>query len=102
MNAVPRTYGAPFSAHDALRKATPVVVRSGFQIYKAVDVPKIDLVKLVYFAISIFWRGTLSWNPVAGGDIPGIKLSYRHKEALRQFLLSGKALPLDVVLTVVV
>jgi hypothetical protein len=64
--------------------------------------PEIHLEKLVYFAISIFWRGTLQWSAVAGGDIPRLSMSYRHKEALRHFLLGRKSLPSDVVLTIAI
>ncbi len=83
-------------------KATPIVARDGFLLFPAMNIPEIDLSQLVYFGMSMFWRGTLDWSPVDRGIPPKLFMNVRQKEAVRQFLLGNGALPKDIVLTVAV
>ncbi len=59
------------------------------------------MAKLVYFALSIFWRGTRHWSAVEGGQPPKLYLG-RQEKAIRAFLLARGKLPEDVVVTVAV
>ena len=63
--------------------------------------PEVDMAKLVYFALSIFWRGTRHWSAVEGGQPPKLYLG-RQEKAIRAFLLARGKLPEDVVVTVAV
>ena len=60
-----------------------------------------DIAKLVYFALSIFWRGTRLWSAVEGGQPPKLYLG-RQEKAIRAFLLARGKLPEDIVVTVAV
>jgi hypothetical protein len=55
----------------------------------------------VYFAFSIFWRGTRRWSAVEGGQPPKLYLG-RQEQVIRAFLLGRGKLPEDVVVTVAV
>ena len=61
-----RAYGGVFPIHTILNSAQPIVGRSGFLVFPQQTIPTINIDKLIYFAMSIFWRGTLHWNPVEG------------------------------------
>jgi hypothetical protein len=102
LSKVPAEYGQKFEIHTLLDTATPVVVRNGFLLFPAAKIPGIDLTKLVYFGMSIFWRGTLDWSPVNGGRPPKLFMNIRQTKAVRQFLLGNGPLPGDMVLTVAV
>jgi len=102
LSKVPAQYGKPFEIHTLLNTATPTFVRKGFLIFPGATVPEIDLAKLVYFGISMFWRATLDWSPVDGGTPPKLFMNIRQKEGVRQFLLGNGPLPKDMVITVAV
>ena len=57
---------AKFHAQEVLKHATPRVLRQGFALFPHSTVPSVDVRKLIYFAISMFWRGTLQWSSVDG------------------------------------
>jgi hypothetical protein len=59
------------------------------------------MAKLVYFALSILWRGTRRWSAVEGGQPPKLYLG-RQEKAIRAFLLARGKLLEDVVVTVAV
>lgn len=102
ISKVPAQYGEKFEIHSLLDTATPSVARDGFLLFPAANIPDIDLTKLVYFGMSMFWRATLDWSPVDGGIPPKLFMNARQKEAVRQFLLGNGSLPKDMVLTVAV
>jgi hypothetical protein len=100
LSGVPAEYGKEFKIYTLLDMATPIVVRDGFLLFPAANIPDIDVAKLVYFGISMFWRATLDWSPVDGGIPPKLFMNVRQRDAVRQFLLGNGALPKDMVLTV--
>lgn len=102
LSKVPAGYGQPFEIHTLLDKATPVFVSDGLLLFPAANIPNIDLKKLVYFGMSMFWRATLEWSSVDGGRPPQLFMNIRQKEAVRQFLLGKGPLPKDMVITVAV
>jgi len=102
LSVVPTDYGQNFAIHDLLDTARGTLVRDGLLLFPAANIPKIDLEKLVYFGMSIFWRGTLRWSPVGGGQPPKLFMNVRQENAVRRFLLGTGGLPNDTVITVAV
>ena len=100
LNNTPQTYDDPFFLHSLLKSKTPTLNGNDL-LFPQANIPEVDLAKLVYFALSIFWRGTRSWPPVDGGRPPKLYLG-RQEKAIRAFLLGRGKLPQDVVVTVAV
>jgi hypothetical protein len=98
---VPRDYGGPFSIHRILSNGKPRVIGKEFLLFARESVPGIDIDSLIYFGMSVFWRGTQSWSPVEGGRPAKVHLG-RYERSIRMFLLGKGGLPQDVVLTVAV
>jgi hypothetical protein len=72
------------------------------QIYAGAGIKGVDVDKLVYFAMSLFWRGAVHlWNSFQDGQAPKVVLD-QFEEPIRQFLLNNTPLPQDVALTVLV
>jgi hypothetical protein len=60
---------------------------------------RLDLDKLVYFAASVFWRGTLKWRPLGRGERPEQLDLGPYAEELRLFLLGECDFPANVALS---
>ena len=100
LNKIPQNYGDPFWLHTLLNSRTPRVNGNDL-LFPQASIPEADMAKLVYFALSIFWRGTRRWNAVEGGEPPKLFLG-RHEKAIRVFLLGRGKLQEDVIVTVAV
>lgn len=105
LDHIPENYGDGFKLQDTLLNAvSPVSSGRDDLLYPQTSIPEVDMEKLVYFALSIFWRATRHWRPVEGGSPERLYLSGRHESAIRAFLLEPekRKLPKDVVVTVAV
>jgi hypothetical protein len=100
LNNNPCNYGEPFWLQTLLTSKTPTI-RGETLLFAQAVIPEVDMAQLVYFALSIFWRGTRRWSAVQGGQPPELNLGGR-EEAIRLFLLGRSKLPEDVVITVAV
>jgi hypothetical protein len=95
---IPRTYGEPFPLYDTLSAKVLVVA----DVYAGASLKGVDVEKLVYFAMSLFWRGAVhSWDSVHDGQAPEVVLN-KYEEPIRQFLLKNAPLPQDLALNVFV
>jgi hypothetical protein len=83
-----------------LNSKTPIANGNDL-LFPQASIPEADMAKLVYFALSIFWRGTRPWSAVEGGRPPKLYLG-RQEKAIRAFLLGRGKLPQDVMVTVAV
>lgn len=97
---IPQNYSDPFWLHTVLNSKKPIVNGKDL-LFSQATIPEVDMARLVYFALSIFWRGTRQWSAVDGGQPPRLYLG-RHESAVRAFLLRRGKLPQDVVITVAV
>jgi hypothetical protein len=102
LKVTPKTYGGKFAIHEMIRDAPVIHMREGFVLLESTKIPTIDMEKLIYFAMSIFWRGTLKWSDVQGGKIPTVTLNIRQKDAMRLFLLGCNSFPRDAVLRIAI
>jgi hypothetical protein len=100
LSKIPPNYGDPFWLHTLLDSKTPIMNGNDL-LFSQASIPEVDMVKLVYFALSIFWRGTRLWGAVQGGRPEKLYLG-RQEKAIRAFLLGRGRLPKDVAITVAV
>ena len=102
LSQIPADYAKPFPLHNVLDVSKAVRYADGTMLFPAANIPAVDLKKLVYFGMSLFWRGTRRWSPVDGGTPPKIYLNLKQEKAIRKFLLGKTTLPDDVVITVAI
>lgn len=98
---IPRDYGAPFPLQHALEPEKPLVCGNDMNLYDGSSIKAIDMGKLVYFGLSIFWRGAAhDWkSKPLGLSAPQVDLG-SYFEPLRLFLLGRGPIPDDVALSV--
>lgn len=86
---VPKDYKEQFPLQDALIPATPVSIGDNINIYKGSKLAAFDMHQLVYFGISVFWRGACrEWKTSKGAIAPSVNLG-EYYEPIRGFLLGG-------------
>jgi hypothetical protein len=97
---IPHDDGRSFPLKDALGPEMPVAIWEGVKLYDVSSVAAFDMDKLVYFGLSIFWRGAAhDWKSTCWRSAPKVDLG-EYFEPLRLFLLREAPIPDDVVLSV--
>jgi hypothetical protein len=81
--------GISFPLRDALLRSQPMCVEKGENFYAGGSIKEIDVDKLVYFAMSMFWRGAAHHWEIRGTSAPEIDLGPFEKE-IRHYLLGGR------------
>lgn len=100
LKRLPQKYGDPFWLHTLLNSKSPTMNGADL-LFPQVSIPEVAMEKLVYFALSVFWRGTRQWSAVEGGRPPKLHFG-RYERAIRAFLLGRGKLPKDIVINVAV
>ena len=96
---IPDDQGRPFPLQDALIPKNPVLSGDGVDLYAGRKIKTFNMDKLIYFGMSMFWRGAArEWKSSLGGIAPAVNLG-KYYEPIRQFLLGGP-FPDDVVILV--
>jgi hypothetical protein len=99
---IPRNYGEKFPILDALRAEIPLLEDGGTRLYAGEKVKALDVDKIVYFALSVFWRGAVhEWKSSLHTKAPDVHLC-AYEEPIRQFLLGLSPLSDDIALHVLV
>jgi hypothetical protein len=89
-----------FLLQDLVQKATPIRSIAGLTTYAGVNILGIDLDKLEYFGLSVFWRAAVhTWEPGYGEIYEPLELG-PYQEPLRQYLLGVSPFPKDTVLMI--
>lgn len=97
---IPQDYDAPFPLRTALEALRPAIVTKDVDLYDITGVRAFDIDKLLYFAVSIFWRGAIhDWETADGLRCPPVELC-GYEEPIRKFLMGEQQLANDVVVTV--
>lgn len=97
---LPTEYGGLCPLQDALEPLTPVFFGHQFNRYDISAVKAFDLDKLIYFGMSVFWRGAVhDWKTSAGQKAPSVDLGL-YKEPIRKFLYGLAPFPAHVVLVI--
>jgi hypothetical protein len=95
---LPKKYGDQCLLQDALAQLTPTLIEHRLERYNVSGVKGFDVQKLVYFGMSVFWRGAVyPWKTSSGQEAPHVDLGV-YEEPLRRFLLGIAQFPDDVVL----
>ncbi len=100
LSKIPKNYGEPFWLHTLLNSKTPML-NSNDLLFPQASISEVDMQKLAYFALSIFWRGTRRWSEVEGGRPEKLYLG-RQERTIRAFLLGRAKLTKDIAITVAV
>lgn len=100
---VPRSHtGTTFELREILRNATPIENGCDERLvpYAGREIPGIDMEKLIYFGLSLFWRASVhEWKFL--DSVINMPLG-DYEEVLRRFLLGGAGLGKDVLLSIFV
>lgn len=97
---IPHDDGASFPLKNALGSEMPVAIGQNVKLYDVSSIAAFDMDKLVYFGLSIFWRGAAhDWKSTSGLSPPKVELC-DYFEPLRLFLRREGPIPDDVVLSV--
>ena len=98
---IPKDYGSGFVLQDALIPETPVLIGDNINVYAGRKIGAFDVDKLIYFGMSVFWRGAArEWKSSTGAVAPPVDLM-DHFEPIRQFLLGGQ-FPDDVFMAITI
>lgn len=99
---IPRDYGEKFPVLEALKGEASILEDGGTKAYAGAKVKFLDMEKIVYFALSVFWRGAVHvWESSLHSEAPDVHLC-GYEEPIRQFLRGTSPLSEDVSLTVYV
>jgi len=82
----------------ALDRHSPVAVRDGARIYRMSEISKIDPIPLVYFALSVFWRGAVTEWSVDRQKLERLEFGDPYMSRLREYLLGNAGTPDDMAL----
>jgi hypothetical protein len=86
-----------FPLREMLRKAIPIRSIPGLTTYAAGTIAEIDVDKLEYFALSVFWRAAVhDWKPIFGEKYERLELG-PYRERLREFLFGIAPFPSNVI-----
>lgn len=98
---LPKDYGAPFPLQDALIPEQPRFIGDNINVYAGRKISAFDIDKLVYFGMSVFWRGAArEWKSSTGAVAPPVDLG-EYFEPIRQYLMGG-SFPDDVFIVVLI
>jgi hypothetical protein len=88
-----------FRLRDILFESSPVYDDGEVRVYSARNIVGIDTAKLVYFAISVFWRAAVARWFVESTRLDPLELGEYFEEQFRLYLLDESAFPADAALT---
>jgi hypothetical protein len=96
---IPGDYDAAFPLRTALQALTPVFVGEDIDLYDTTAASAFEMDSLVYFGVSVFWRGAVhDWETTGRLKAPAVDLC-AYEEPIRRFLMKEQELPFSVVLT---
>jgi hypothetical protein len=102
VNSLIPEYGKDFKLHKVLTTSRMERGLGGHLLFPAAKIPEVDLDRLIYFGMSMFWRGTRTWPPADGASPPRLLMNLRQEKAIRKFLLGHGPLPRDLAIMVAV
>ncbi|MHB1936425.1 MAG: hypothetical protein ACYCOR_07550 [Acidobacteriaceae bacterium] len=98
---IPRDQGSPFPLQDALFPEIPTFIGENINVYAGRKIKAFDIEKLVYFGMSVFWRGAArEWKSSTGAVAPPVDLR-EYFEPIREFL-RGRQFPDDVFIIITI
>jgi len=92
--------GKHFRLRQLLNAAQPDSVSDTMRLYSANDIPGLNIEALVYFAISILWRGAAASWRFRRDEIDGPIEIGPYQEPFRRYLLGMDSFPLNTAVTI--
>ena len=87
---VPKDYKSAFPLQEALIASSPTYITENINVYAGRKIPAFNLDSLIYFGMSVFWRGAArAWMSSTGAVAPPVDLG-EFFEPIRQYLLGGQ------------
>lgn len=96
---IPHDYGEPFPLHAVANASTPTIIKTDRVLIPGRTTDGFEMDKLIYFGVSIFWRGAAHQWKLDGFEVPPVDLG-AYQEPLRLFLIGKASFPADLFLTV--
>jgi hypothetical protein len=98
---IPKDYRSTFPLQEAIVPVSPTYIAEKINVYAGRKIGVFDLDKLIYFGMSVFWRGAArEWKSSTGAIAPAVDLG-EFFEPIRQYLLGGP-FPDDVFIVVMI
>jgi hypothetical protein len=88
-----------FRLRDTLLRCSPGYDDGQISVYAARNIAEVDIAKLVYFAVSVFWRAAVSSWVVELTRLEPLQLGPNYSEQLRLFLLEESDFPAHAAIT---
>jgi hypothetical protein len=86
---IPSDQGNPFPLQGALIPQNPVFIGGEINLYAGTKIKAFQMDQLIYFGMSIFWRGAArEWKSSLGAIAPPVDLG-KYYEPIREFLLGA-------------
>jgi hypothetical protein len=82
-----------FRLRDLLKQSRPIHAGNKNTVFNASAVPGMDIEKVVYFCVSVFWRATVREWESSGRKYRGITLGTKYQEQIRRYLLGQASFP---------
>lgn len=87
-----------FPLRDPVQKAIPIESDRDYAVYASAQIPEINVDKLVYFGLSVFWHSSAHvWKGIEG--LASIELG-PYQKPIRQFLRGEGAFPANTVVAI--
>ena len=91
-----------FPLLDQLKEIKPRLEAGQWSAYSMTDVPQLDVQRVIYFAMSIFWRGAIHRWTTRDGHSVKLDFGQLYSERLRRYLLNESGFPDNATLWVLV
>jgi hypothetical protein len=82
-----------FRLRELLQRAQPIYADETDTIFNTSTIPGLDVEKLVYFCVSVFWRAAVREWESSGRKYRGITLGPKYQEQIRRYLLADAYFP---------
>ncbi|HEY3443608.1 MAG TPA: hypothetical protein VGK29_22815 [Paludibaculum sp.] len=89
-----------FKLLDILKACTPVATKPDCTIYAVADVAELRVQDLLYFAVSVFWRGAATDWSIDAHVLERLQFGPLYMTAFREYLLGRAGFPTNVALHV--
>jgi len=84
-----------FRLREMLQRTAPIHADEQNTIFNASAVAGMDIEKMVYFCVSVFWRASVRRWESSGQRYEGIRLGPKYQEEIRAYLLGDAWLPAE-------
>src|SRR6059036_2061927 len=81
-----------------LYESDPLYADGNMRVFASKQIQQVETEKLIYFAVSIFWRASVGRWVVDSTPLEPLEFGKQYTEQFRRFLLEESGFPVDVAL----